>query len=132
MGGRVTRPLERHSTSGLGRLALRAAAAPSGRDPAHSLERERLRERCPEREALRRDRELLRDRERWCPLGRPERERRRPPRPGTLSPSRRASFRPIAIACSRLFTLFPDRPERSVPCLRSCIALSTLFEARRP
>ena len=44
---------------------------------------------------------------------------------GTLPPSRRASDKPIAIACLRLFTFLPDRPLLSVPCLRSCIAFST-------
>jgi hypothetical protein len=47
-------------------------------------------------------------------------------RDGTLPPSRRASERPIAIACFRLFTFFPELPLFSVPCLRSCIAFSTL------
>jgi hypothetical protein len=46
---------------------------------------------------------------------------------GTLPPDRRASLRPIAIACLRLVTFFPDDPERSVPCLRSCIAFFTFF-----
>jgi hypothetical protein len=105
-------------------LDLATAVGPStGRRPhltsvgTHRLERERL----------------WRERERLPPLGRPDRERRpRPPRPGTLAPSWRASFRPIAIACSRLFTFLPDLPERSVPCLRSCIALSTFCDAPRP
>jgi len=34
---------------------------------------------------------------------------------GTLLPAPRASERPIAIACLRLFTLFPDRPDLSLP-----------------
>jgi hypothetical protein len=46
---------------------------------------------------------------------------------GTLPPARRASLRPIAIACLRLFTFRPDDPERSVPRLRSCIAFFTFF-----
>src|SRR3954447_1857065 len=45
---------------------------------------------------------------------------------GTLPPSRRASDNPIAIACLRLFTFLPEPPLFSVPCLRSCIAFSTL------
>jgi hypothetical protein len=45
---------------------------------------------------------------------------------GTLAPACRASLRPIAIACFRLVTLRPE-PERSVPCLRSCITFSTFF-----
>jgi hypothetical protein len=51
---------------------------------------------------------------------------------GTFPPSRRASLRPIAIACFRLVTLFPDRPDSSVPRLRSCRARSTLFCAVLP
>jgi len=56
----------------------------------------------------------------------------RDPRLGTLSPSRRASDNPIAIACLRLVTFLPDRPERSDPCLRSCMALSTFLDAFLP
>jgi len=44
---------------------------------------------------------------------------------GTLPPARRASESPMAIACLRLFTFFPEPPLRSVSCLRSCIAFST-------
>jgi hypothetical protein len=44
---------------------------------------------------------------------------------GTFPPARRASLKPIAIACLRLVTFLPDRPERSVPRLRSRIARST-------
>src|SRR5512141_1510707 len=44
---------------------------------------------------------------------------------GTLPPSRRASESPMAIACLRLVTFFPD-PLRSVPCLSLCISVSTL------
>src|ERR1044071_5107952 len=44
---------------------------------------------------------------------------------GTFPPARRASERPIAIACLRLFTFFPDRPLFSLPRLRSCIARLT-------
>jgi hypothetical protein len=51
---------------------------------------------------------------------------------GTLPPARRASERPIAIACFRLVTFFPERPERRVPRLRSCIALSTFWDAFFP
>jgi hypothetical protein len=43
-----------------------------------------------------------------------------------LPPSRRASESPMAMACFRLVTFFPDFPLFSVPCLRSCIAFSTL------
>ncbi len=48
---------------------------------------------------------------------------------GTLAPERRASERPIAIACLRLLTVLPERPLFSLPRLRSCIARSTFFEA---
>jgi len=55
--------------------------------------------------------------------------RRRRLRFGTFAPERRASERPIAIACLRLVTLRPERPLRSVPRLRSCMARSTFFDA---
>jgi len=48
---------------------------------------------------------------------------------GTLAPERRASDNPIAIACLRLVTFFPDRPLLSLPRLRSRMALSTFLEA---
>jgi hypothetical protein len=51
---------------------------------------------------------------------------------GTLAPERRASDRPIAIACFRLFTLRPERPLRSEPRFRSCIARLTLLCAFLP
>jgi hypothetical protein len=51
---------------------------------------------------------------------------------GTLAPRRRASDRPIAIACFPLVTLFAERPERSVPRLRSRIALPTFLLAVGP
>src|SRR5262249_8310343 len=51
---------------------------------------------------------------------------------GTFAPERRASDKPIAMACLRLVTFLPDRPLRSVPCLRSCIARLTLLCAFRP
>jgi hypothetical protein len=51
---------------------------------------------------------------------------------GTFAPSRRASASPIAIACFRLFTVFPDRPLLSVPRLRSCIARFTFCAAFLP
>ena len=52
---------------------------------------------------------------------------------GTFFPLRRASDRPIAIACLRLFTLppRPPLPLLSVPRLRRCIALLTSLEAER-
>src|SRR5581483_4993777 len=51
---------------------------------------------------------------------------------GTLPPARRASERPMAIACLRLFTRLPERPLLSVPRLRLCIARLTLERALRP
>jgi hypothetical protein len=48
---------------------------------------------------------------------------------GTFAPSRRASESPIAIACLRLFTVFPEPPLLSVPRLRSCIARFTFCDA---
>lgn len=46
---------------------------------------------------------------------------------GTFAPARRASLKPIAIACLRLFTFLPERPDLSVPRLRSCTARLTLL-----
>jgi hypothetical protein len=46
---------------------------------------------------------------------------------GTFLPSLRASDRPMAIACLRLFTFLPE-PLFSVPVLRSCITFSTFLE----
>ncbi len=47
---------------------------------------------------------------------------------GTLAPERRASDRPIAIACLRLVTLFFDlAPFLSAPRFLSRIALATFF-----
>src|SRR5450756_2450499 len=48
---------------------------------------------------------------------------------GTFAPSRRASDRPIAIACLRLLTVRPEPPLFSVPALRFFIARSTLADA---
>src|SRR3954469_19842010 len=61
----------------------------------------------------------------------------RPPVPplflaGTLAPARRASDRPMAIACLRLFTVLPVLPLFSSPRLRSCIAGFTLVDAFFP
>jgi hypothetical protein len=57
-----------------------------------------------------------------------DRADRRPARvrPGTFAPLRRASLKPMAIACLRLFTV---RPELlfSVPRLRRRIAQATVF-----
>jgi hypothetical protein len=52
-------------------------------------------------------------------------------REGTLAPFSRASLRPMAIACLRLFTA-PPEPLFNVPFLRRCIADSTLFDADDP
>ena len=46
---------------------------------------------------------------------------------GTLSPSRRASLNPIAIACLRLVTFFPERPDLSLPRFISCMVRSTFL-----
>jgi hypothetical protein len=46
-------------------------------------------------------------------------------------PARRASDKPIAMACLRLFTVFPLLPLFSLPRLRSCSAFST-FSAALP
>jgi hypothetical protein len=51
---------------------------------------------------------------------------------GTFAPARRASDRPIAIACLRLVTFLPERPLRKVPRLRSRIVFSTLLWAFLP
>jgi hypothetical protein len=47
---------------------------------------------------------------------------------GTLPPLRRASERPIAIACFRLFTFLPERPDLSFPRFISCIARFTFCD----
>ena len=44
---------------------------------------------------------------------------------GTFAPARRASDRPIAIACLRLLTFLPERPLSSFPSLRSFITFLT-------
>lgn len=46
---------------------------------------------------------------------------------GTFFPSRRASERPIAIACFLLVTFLPLPPDFNVPRFRSCMALSTFL-----
>src|ERR1700719_3261388 len=48
---------------------------------------------------------------------------------GTFAPAARASERPIAIACFRLLTFWPERPLFNVPALRSFIARSTVADA---
>ena len=48
---------------------------------------------------------------------------------GTFFPLRRASERPIAIACLRLFTVLPLRPDFSFPRLNSCISRLTSLPA---
>jgi len=60
-------------------------------------------------------------------------ERFRPPGlRGTFAPLFRASDKPIAIACFRLFTVLPVLPDLSVPFFLRRIALSTRFEAALP
>ena len=44
-------------------------------------------------------------------------------------PARRASDKPIAIACLRLVTFFPLRPLLSFPCFISCISSRTYSPA---
>lgn len=51
---------------------------------------------------------------------------------GTLPPSRRASERPMAMACFRLVTFLPLRPLFSVPFFFSCMARSTFLLAFGP
>src|SRR5262245_43060156 len=51
---------------------------------------------------------------------------------GTFAPFSRASDRPMAMACLRLFTVRPLRPLLSVPRLRRRIADSTVFCAFFP
>jgi hypothetical protein len=51
---------------------------------------------------------------------------------GTLPPSRRASERPMAIACRRLFTFLPERPERRVPAFISSMLRCTFLPAKLP
>lgn len=51
---------------------------------------------------------------------------------GTFPPARRASESPIAIACFRLVTFFPERPLLKVPLFRSRIALFTFCPAFLP
>jgi len=65
----------------------------------------------------------------------PPRDRDRlelPRRLGTLPPARRASLSPMAMACLRLRTVFPERPLLSWPRFISCIARSTLVDAFFP
>jgi hypothetical protein len=45
---------------------------------------------------------------------------------GIFAPDLRASDRPMAIACLRLFTRFPERPLLSLPRFISCMARLTL------
>lgn len=44
---------------------------------------------------------------------------------GTLAPERRASLRPIAMACLRFVTFLPEPPDLSFPCFISSIARRT-------
>lgn len=56
----------------------------------------------------------------------------RPRFDGTFAPFFRASESPIAIACLRLVTFVPDRPDMSVPLFFLRIARSTLLLAAAP
>jgi hypothetical protein len=51
---------------------------------------------------------------------------------GTFPPARRASDRPMAMACLRLFTRLPERPLFSVPRFLLCIARFTFERAFWP
>lgn len=51
------------------------------------------------------------------------------PASGTFFPSLRASLKPIAIACARLLTVLPERPDFSLPCFWACSASWTFSEA---
>jgi hypothetical protein len=51
---------------------------------------------------------------------------------GTFAPDRRASDRPMAMACFRLFTRRPEPPDRSLPRFISCMARSTFWLALGP
>jgi hypothetical protein len=51
---------------------------------------------------------------------------------GTFPPARRASERPMAIACFRLVTFLPERPERSLPRFFSCMLRATFERALPP
>ena len=51
---------------------------------------------------------------------------------GTLAPARRASDRPMAMACFRLVTFLPERPDLSVPAFFSRMTFSTFLLAAFP
>jgi hypothetical protein len=51
---------------------------------------------------------------------------------GTFAPDFRASLNPIAMACFRLVTFFPLRPDFSVPFSIAFISRSTLLPAALP
>src|SRR5262249_30022719 len=51
---------------------------------------------------------------------------------GTFAPERRASDRPMAIACLRLRTVLPERPLLSLPRFISCIARLTFLPLDLP
>ena len=48
---------------------------------------------------------------------------------GTRAPARRASDRPMAMACLRLVTFLPELPLRNVPRFRSRITFATFRDA---
>jgi len=51
---------------------------------------------------------------------------------GPFAPHRRASDKPIAIACLRLATFLPERPLLSLPRFISCIARFTFLPLALP
>src|SRR5437016_2729472 len=51
---------------------------------------------------------------------------------GTFAPARRACERPMAIACSRLVTFLPERPDLRIPRFRSRMACFTFWAAFFP
>jgi hypothetical protein len=51
---------------------------------------------------------------------------------GTFAPLRRASDKPIAIACFLRLTFLPERADLSFPLFRSRLDRATLVEASRP
>lgn len=53
-------------------------------------------------------------------------------RGGTLPPSRRASDRPMAMACLRLLTFLRERPDRKLPLFISSMLRWTFFDAFLP
>ena len=108
-------------------MAPRSASSPAFRDLLRDLD-------ATTRGCVQSHPAVLRKLEVTARDGRPYRPRfRRPPLRlrGTFFPFLRASDKPMAIACFRLFTLLPLRPLLSVPRLRLRIARLTSLEAPR-